>query len=103
MILVGIAFGSVAIAHLIADYASLSIHDSFSAILADNPNSPVKYLSSLEKGFFWIVVVATALGVGMSFTKAKEYEGKLKSGAIPAAPTRPRAGQPGPRTSRDPA
>lgn len=75
MILVGIAFGSVAIAHLIADFASISIHDSFQAILADNPNSPVKYLSSLEKGFFWIVVVATALGVGMSFTKAKQYEG----------------------------
>lgn len=75
MILVGIAFGSVAIAHLVADFASISIHDSFQAILADNPNSPVKYLSSLEKGFFWIVVVATALGVGMSFTKAKQYEG----------------------------
>ena len=75
MILVGIAFGSVAIAHLIADFASISIHDSFQAILADNSNSPVKYLSSLEKGFFWIVVVATALGVGMSFTKAKQYEG----------------------------
>ncbi len=75
MILVGIAFGSVAISHLVADFASISIHDSFQAILSDNPNSPVKYLSSLEKGFFWIVVVATALGVGMSFTKAKQYEG----------------------------
>lgn len=75
MILVGIAFGSVAIAHLVADFASVSIHDSFSAILTDNPGSPVKFLSSLEKGFFWIVVVATALGVLMSFTKAKEYEG----------------------------
>ena len=75
MILVGIAFGSVAIAHLVADFASVSIHDSFSAILSDNPGSSVKYLSSLEKGFFWIVVIATALGVGMSFTKAKEYEG----------------------------
>ena len=75
MILVGIAFGSVAIAHLIADFASVRIHDSFSAILLDNPGSFVKYLSSLEKGFFWIVVIATALGVGMSFTKAKEYEG----------------------------
>ena len=75
MILVGIAFGSVAIAHLVADFASVSIYDSFSAILSDNPGSFVKYLSSLEKGFFWIVVIATALGVGMSFTKAKEYEG----------------------------
>ena len=75
MVLVGIAFGSVAVAHLVADFASVSIHDSFSGILADNPDSFVKYLSSLEKGFFWIVVVATILGVGMSFTKAKEYEG----------------------------
>ncbi|MBM56365.1 MAG: hypothetical protein CMB32_07395 [Euryarchaeota archaeon] len=75
IVLVGIAFGSVAIAHLVADFASVSIHDSFQAILADNPNSFVKFLSSLEKGFFWIVVVATALGVGMSFSKAKEYEG----------------------------
>lgn len=75
MVLVGIAFGSVAVAHLVADFASVSIHDSFSGILADNPDSFVKYLSSLEKGFFWIVVVATVLGVGMSFTKAKEYEG----------------------------
>ena len=75
MILVGIAFGSVAIAHLVADFASISIHDSFSSILSDNPGSSVKYLSSLEKSFFWIVVIATALGVGMSFTKAKEYEG----------------------------
>ena len=75
IILVGIAFGSVAIAHLVADFASVSIHDSFSSILSDNPGSFVKYLSSLEKGFFWIVVIATALGVGMSFTKAKEYEG----------------------------
>ena len=75
MVLVGIAFGSIAVAHLVADFASVSIHDSFSGILADNPDSFVKYLSSLEKGFFWIVVVATVLGVGMSFTKAKEYEG----------------------------
>ena len=63
------------LAHLVADFASVSIHDSFSGILADNPDNFVKYLSSLEKGFFWIVVVATVLGVGMSFTKAKEYEG----------------------------
>lgn len=75
MILVGIAFGSVALAHLVADNASVAIHDSFSNILAANPDSVVKYFSSLEKGFFWIVVVATIMGVGLSFTKAKNYEG----------------------------
>ena len=75
MVLVGIAFGSVALAHLVADFASVCIHDSFSGILADNPDSPCKIPKLFEKGFFWIVVVATVLGVGMSFTKAKEYEG----------------------------
>lgn len=75
MVLVGIAFGSVAIAHIIADCASVGIHDYFQNILASNPSSFVKFLSSLEKGFFWIVVVATVLGVAMSFTKAKNYEG----------------------------
>ena len=75
MVLVGIAFGSVALAHLTADYASVAIHDSFTSILDANPDSLVKYFSSLEKGFFWIVVVATIMGVGLSFTKAKNYEG----------------------------
>ncbi|WP_420575348.1 DUF819 domain-containing protein [Ekhidna sp.] len=30
---------------------------------------------SLTSGFFWIVVIATALGVGLSFTKARQLEG----------------------------
>ena len=30
---------------------------------------------SLTSGFFWIVVIATALGVGLSFTKARTLEG----------------------------
>jgi len=75
MVVVGIAFGCVAISHIVADTASIGIHDWFSSILATNPDSFVKFLSSLEKGFFWIVVIATILGVGLSFTKANNYEG----------------------------
>mgnify|MGYP001326245318 FL=1 len=75
IVIVGIAFGAVTIAHLVADFASVGFADFFAGILSENPNSGVKFLSSLEKGFFWLVVVATALGVGMSFTKAKSYEG----------------------------
>jgi uncharacterized membrane protein len=75
MVIVGIAFGAVAIAHIVADYASVNIENSFSSILADNPSSFVKYLSSLENGFFWIVIMATTLGVALSFTKANKYEG----------------------------
>mgnify|MGYP006127189681 FL=1 len=75
MVIVGIAFGAVAISHIVADFASVNIANSFSSILADNPSSIVKYLSSLENGFFWIVIMATSLGVALSFTKANKYEG----------------------------
>jgi uncharacterized membrane protein len=75
MVVVGIAFGCVAVSHIVADTASVGIHDWFSSILATNPDSFVKFLSSLEKGFFWIVVIATILGVALSFTKANKYEG----------------------------
>jgi len=75
MVIVGIAFGAVAISHIVADFASVNIANSFSSILADNPSSIVKYLSSLENGFFWIVIMATTLGVALSFTKANKYEG----------------------------
>lgn len=75
MVVVGIAFGCVAISHIVADTASVGIHDWFAGILATNPDSFVKFLSSLEKGFFWIVVIATVLGVALSFTKASKYEG----------------------------
>jgi len=75
MVVVGIAFGAVALSHIVADTASVGIHDWFSSILSTNPNSFVQYLSSLEKGFFWIVVMATIIGVALSFTKAKNYEG----------------------------
>lgn len=75
MVVVGIAFGCVAISHIVADTASVGIHDWFAGILTTNPGSFVKFLSSLEKGFFWIVVIATVLGVALSFTKASKYEG----------------------------
>lgn len=75
MVVVGLAFGCVAISHIVADTASVGIHDWFERILATHPGSFVKFLSSLEKGFFWIVVVATVLGVALSFTKASKYEG----------------------------
>ena len=40
-----------------------------------NPDSPAIYLSSITKGFFWLVVTATAMGIALSFTPAKSYEG----------------------------
>ena len=75
MVMVALAFGGVAVAHLVADLASVEFTAWLENTLADNPDSMAIYLSSITKGFFWLVVVATAIGIALSFTPAKEYEG----------------------------
>ncbi|MFY0643766.1 MAG: DUF819 family protein [Bacteroidia bacterium] len=64
MVILGIGFGATALAHLISELAV----SSFAEIpaLAD---------SVLSSGFFWIVVMATTIGLVLSFTKARNYEG----------------------------
>jgi uncharacterized membrane protein len=75
MIIGGIAFGAVALSHIAADGLGPAFKAWFHSILASNPDSFVQYLSSLEQGFFWIVVAATAIGISLSFTKLRNYEG----------------------------
>ena len=75
MVMVALAFGGVAVAHLAADLASVEFTAWLDNTLAANPDSMAIYLSSITKGFFWLVVVATAIGIALSFTPAKEYEG----------------------------
>ena len=65
MIMMGLAFGAVGIAHWGADgMASL-----FDGIPKDSA------LASFGSKFFWMVTIATAIGILLSFTKAKNYEG----------------------------
>ena len=75
MVIVAIAFGGVAVSHLVADNASVALSSWLDNTLAANPDSPAIYLSSITKGFFWLVVTATAMGIALSFTPAKSYEG----------------------------
>ena len=70
-----IAFGGVAVSHLVADNASIALSSWLNQTLATDPDSPAIYLSSITKGFFWLVVTATAIGIALSFTPAKSYEG----------------------------
>ncbi|MFC3415034.1 DUF819 family protein [Algoriphagus hitonicola] len=65
MKIMGIAFGVTAISHLIADILAPYIGENF-------PNLD-QY--SLNSTFFWIVVIATTLGLVLSFTKARNLEG----------------------------
>ncbi|MDO7741805.1 MAG: DUF819 family protein [Flavobacteriales bacterium] len=84
MIIAGIAFGAVAVSHALADGLAPGFSAWFSRIKTANPDSFVQYLSSLEGGFFWLVVAATAIGIGLSFTKLRNYEGAgaSKTGSV---------------------
>ena len=64
VVILAIAFGGVGISHLVADVMAAKL-------------STIVWLqnSILSNRFFWIVVVATSIGVGLSFTSARQYEG----------------------------
>lgn len=65
MVMLGLAFGAVGIAH----WGAGGMSKLFSFIPKDSG------LASFSSPFFWMVTIATALGILLSFTKAKNYEG----------------------------
>lgn len=65
MVLLGIAFGGTALCHYLAAAISPWVE----------VNVPYLMNFSMHKGFFWLVVLATALGLLISFTPLKNYEG----------------------------
>jgi uncharacterized membrane protein len=64
MVILAVGFGSVGFAHLISGFMLDLVSDS-----------PDLNASILGSGFFWVVVVATTIGLALSFTKARELEG----------------------------
>ncbi len=64
------AFAGVGIAHLLGFHFAEFLESNFEVI-----RNKEKILSSLGSKFLWMVVFATAFGIGLSFTKAKNYEG----------------------------
>jgi uncharacterized membrane protein len=65
MVILGIAFASTALAHYLADFIAPFIQET------------APYLSrfSLTSAFFWLIIISTTIGVILSFTKARKYEG----------------------------
>jgi len=60
-----VGFGVAAIGHWGADVIAPFITN----------NAPVLAKFSLDKEFFWLIVIATTLGVALSFTRARKLEG----------------------------
>lgn len=65
MVMLGIAFAATGFSHLFADIIAPAIE----------ANAPELGKFSLTSKFFWLIVIATTIGVVLSFTKAREYEG----------------------------
>ncbi len=65
MVMLGIAFAATALAHLCADILAPWIQET----------APGLSKFSLTSKFFWLIVIATTIGVILSFTKVREYEG----------------------------
>ena len=74
MFIAAIGFGSVALAHFMADQLAPWFSE-MSPALAD---------MALGSGFFWLVLVATIIGVVLSFTKARKLTsvGSMKTGSV---------------------
>jgi len=67
-ILLGLAFGGVAISHALADgiVPWMARHSDWLESMK---------LQSLLSSFFWLVVIATTIGLALSFTSFRRYEG----------------------------
>ncbi len=70
MIILGLAFFTVAVAYVSADYISHFLQSAFPAI-ADKKSK----LSSLASPFFWLISLSTLAGILYSFTSFRNLEG----------------------------
>jgi len=70
MIMLALSFVTVGIAHWGADEISVYLSSNFEIF-----NDSKSALSSFSSSFFWMITIATAIGIGLSFTRFKTYEG----------------------------
>lgn len=70
MIMLGIAFTVVAIAHFGSNKISTFLTTNFEVF-----NDKTSALASFTSTFFWMITIATVIGIILSFTRAKKYEG----------------------------
>ncbi len=70
MIMFGIAFFAVGMSHFGSGHISNFLSSNFEVF-----NDQTSALSSFTSTFFWMITIATLIGIVLSFTKAKKYEG----------------------------
>lgn len=74
MLILAVGFGVAGLAHLLADWIAPAIGE----------HAPYLSRFSLDSLFFWVIVLATAGGIALSFTRARSLEaaGASKIGSV---------------------
>lgn len=72
--MLGITFFFVGTAHVIADFIAPQISFFLEELAKTNPLA-ASLMTSFGSGFFWLIVMATVFGIGLSFTKFRSLEG----------------------------
>ncbi|MEX1382552.1 DUF819 domain-containing protein [Lutibacter sp.] len=70
MVILGIAFVVVGLSHWGANSISNFLSANFESV-----SDKTSAMSSFGSQFFWMITIATALGILLSFTRLKQYEG----------------------------
>ena len=70
MIIGAIAFATVGLSHWGSQICSTFFTTNFESV-----NDPKSFASTFGGTFFWMITIATVLGIALSFTKLKTYEG----------------------------
>lgn len=70
IVMLTIAFTAVGLSHWGAESISSFLSSNFEVF-----NDKSSALSSFTSEFFWMITIATAIGILLSYTKAKQYEG----------------------------
>lgn len=65
MVMLALGLGVTGLAHFLADNIAPFIQE----------NAPYLNKLSLTSKFFWLIILSTTMGIGMSFTKLRNYEG----------------------------
>ncbi|WP_372751462.1 DUF819 domain-containing protein [Labilibaculum sp.] len=65
MVILALGLGVTGLAHFLAD--------NIAPFIAEN--APYLNKLSLTSNFFWLIILSTTMGIGMSFTKLRNYEG----------------------------
>lgn len=65
MVILAIGLGVTGLAHMLADFLAPYIET----------HAPFLDKFSLTSKFFWLIILSTSIGIGLSFTKLRNYEG----------------------------